>query len=273
MLSRQVSKQMPKPKSTRGRIALPGVGLRDRFIPLGVPVGCSEFLLVADFGACKQEKAGRVKEEREIWVSRWVRLVVMQTDAISGSLRRVVLIVAALNLGYFGVEFGVALAIGSVSLFADSVDFLEDASVNILIFLALDWPIRARARVGMAMAGILLVPAAAMLWVLWQKFNAPVHPAPVPLSLAGAGALAVNLACAFLLARFRYHSGSLTRAAFLSARNDAIANVAIVATGLVTAWTLSAWPDVIVGIAIALMNADAAREVWDAARKERQAAA
>ena len=69
MLSRQVSKQVPKPKSTRGRIALPGVGLRDRFIPLGVPVGCSEFLLVADFGACKQEKAGRVKEEREIWAT------------------------------------------------------------------------------------------------------------------------------------------------------------------------------------------------------------
>jgi Co/Zn/Cd efflux system component len=197
----------------------------------------------------------------------------MQTDAISGSLRRVVLIVVALNLGYFGVEFGVALAIGSVSLFADSVDFLEDASVNILIFLALGWSIRARARVGMAMAGILLVPTAAVLWVLWQKFNAPIPPAPVPLSLAGAGALAVNLACAFLLARFRHHSGSLTRAAFLSARNDAIANVAIVATGFVTAWTLSAWPDVIVGIAIALMNADAAREVWDAARNEHKAAA
>lgn len=48
--------------------------------------------------------------------------------------RRFVLIVALLNLGYFGVEFAVALSIGSVSLFADSVDFLEDASVNLLIF-------------------------------------------------------------------------------------------------------------------------------------------
>jgi Co/Zn/Cd efflux system component len=35
-------------------------------------------------------------------------------------LRRAVLIVALLNLGYFGIEFSVALAIGSVSLFADS---------------------------------------------------------------------------------------------------------------------------------------------------------
>ena len=47
-------------------------------------------------------------------------------------------------------------------------------------------------------------------------------------------------------------TGSLTRAAFLSARNDALANVAIVATGLITAFLWrSAWPDVVVGLAIA----------------------
>ena len=42
-------------------------------------------------------------------------------------LRKVVIAVAVLNLAYFGVEFAVAITIGSVSLFADSVDFLEDA--------------------------------------------------------------------------------------------------------------------------------------------------
>ena len=52
-------------------------------------------------------------------------------------LRRVVVRVAALNLTYFGVEFSVALGIGSVSLFADSIDFLEDTSINFLILVAL----------------------------------------------------------------------------------------------------------------------------------------
>jgi Co/Zn/Cd efflux system component len=188
------------------------------------------------------------------------------------TLRRTVTIVALLNLGYFGVEFAVALAIGSVSLFADSVDFLEDASVNLLILGALGFTPRMRARVGMVLAGILLVPGLATLWMAWQKFSAPVPPEPLPLTLAGAGALAVNLTCALLLARHRHHSGSLTKAAFLSARNDAIANIAIVAAGLVTASTLSAWPDLIVGLAIAAMNADAAREVWEAARDEHRAA-
>jgi Co/Zn/Cd efflux system component len=124
----------------------------------------------------------------------------------------------------------------------------------------------------MALAAILLIPALATLWTAWQKLAVPVPPAPLPLSLTGAGALVVNLTCALLLVRFRSHAGSLTRAAFLSARNDAYANVAIILAGLVTAATLSAWPDLIVGLGIAVLNADAAREVVQAARKERSEA-
>lgn len=76
-----------------------------------------------------------------------------------------------------------------------------------------------------------------------------------------------------MLARHRHHRGSLSKAAFLSARNDALANVAIILTGLVTAFIWhSAWPDLLVGLAIAGMNADAAREVWSKAREEHRAA-
>jgi len=192
---------------------------------------------------------------------------------MNASLRTVVIIVALLNLAYFGVEFAVALAIGSVSLFADSIDFLEDASVNLLIAIALGWSATGRARLGMALASILLIPGLATLWTAWGKFMAPMPPAPLPLSLTGAGALAINLSCAFMLARFQAHSGSLTRAAFLSARNDTLANVAIIAAGVVTAYMHSAWPDLNVGLGIAAMNVDAAREVWRAARTEHRAAA
>lgn len=61
--------------------------------------------------------------------------------------------------------------------------------------------------------------------------------------------------------RCRHHGGSLTKAAFLSSRNDALINLAIIAAGLATAYTLSTWPDLVVGIATAAMNADAAREI------------
>lgn len=188
------------------------------------------------------------------------------------TVRGVVLTVAVLNLAYFGVEFSVALVIGSVSLFADSIDFLEDASVNLLIAIAFGWNALRRARVGMALSGVLLIPALATLWAAWNKLIAATPPAAVALSLTGVGALIINLSCALMLARYRSHSGSLTRAAFLSARNDVVANVAIVAAGLLTAYTRSGWPDLVVGLAIGALNADAARQVWRTARTEQLAA-
>ena len=195
----------------------------------------------------------------------------MATDSStppSAALRRAVAWVAALNLAYFGIEFAVARAIGSVSLFADSIDFLEDTAVNLLVLLALGWTARARARVAMGLAALLLVPSALTLWTAWQRFLLPLPPAPLPLSLAALGALVVNLSCALLLLRFRAHGGSLVRAAYLSARNDAAANLAIIGAAAVTLLWASAWPDLVVGLAIFAINADAAREVLEAARRE-----
>lgn len=180
--------------------------------------------------------------------------------------------VAVLNLSYFGIEAVVALAIGSVSLVADSVDFLEDASINLLILAGLAWSAQARARLGMALSGVLLMPGGATLWMAWRHVATDHHPAPLALSLTGLGALLVNGACAWLLARHRARGGSLVTAAFLSARNDVLANVAIIATGIVTAATRSAWPDLVVGLGIGALNAGAAWEVWDAARAEHRAA-
>ncbi|WP_353807182.1 cation transporter [Agromyces sp. SYSU T00194] len=191
------------------------------------------------------------------------------TDAPDAGLRRAVLVVAILNGAYFGIEFAVAVAIGSVSLLADSVDFLEDASVNLLIFFAIAWAARTRSLVGRGLAVLILVPALATIWIAVAKILDPQPPEVGALSLAAAGALAINLLSAVLLVRHRHHAGSLPKAAWLSARNDALANLAIIAAALVTLVWQSGWPDIVVGIGIGLLNADAARAVWLAARAER----
>jgi Co/Zn/Cd efflux system component len=183
-------------------------------------------------------------------------------------LRQTVALVALANLAYFGVEFVVAATIGSVSLFADSVDFLEDASLNLLILLGLGWSAPRRARLGLALSVLLLAPAIATVWTAWTRFTSLGAPDPGALGLTGLGALAVNFACALVLARRRHHGGSLTKAAFLSARNDVIASLAIIAAGAATALTRARWWDLGVGLGIAVMNADAARTVWRAARRE-----
>jgi len=190
-----------------------------------------------------------------------------------GSLRRAVGWVAALNLAYFVVEFAIARRIGSVSLFADSIDFLEDTALNTLILVALRWQPRRRARLGFMLAAVLLVPGAATLWTAWHKWLLPLSPSPLGLSLTALGALAVNLICALLLARVRYAGGNLSRAAFLSARNDLWANLAILAAAALTFAWRSAWPDLAVGLGILAMSLGAAREVWLRARAEQRAQA
>jgi Co/Zn/Cd efflux system component len=192
----------------------------------------------------------------------------MRNDPGESALKRAVVQVALLNFAYFFVEFAVARRIGSVSLFADSIDFLEDTSVNFLVLVALGWSATRRASVGVVLASLLLVPAVAAAWMAWQKFQSLLPPQELALTATGAGALAVNMYCAWLLVRVRNVAGSLSRAAFLSARNDAVANLAIIAAGGVTLLWSSGWPDLIVGIGILLMNLDAAREVFQAARRE-----
>ncbi|WP_062308224.1 cation transporter [Demequina subtropica] len=185
------------------------------------------------------------------------------------ALRRAVLAVALINLAYAVVEFTVSQFIGSVALVADSIDFLEDGILNMLIFFAAAWPLRRRARVGHALAVVILVPAAVTLVTAVVKILDPSRPETIPLSVTAFGALLANLAAAAILSRHRHHGGSLARAAWLSARNDALANVAILATAAIALAWVSGWPDIIVGVGIAAINADAGLKVWRAATKER----
>lgn len=202
----------------------------------------------------------------------WSHGRVTSTAITPSALRRTVLLVAALNLGYFVVEGSVAVAIGSVSLLADSVDFLEDTAVNLLVALALGWTLARRARAGRAMALVILVPAAAAAWQAVSEASHPTPPSVWPLVLTAGGAAVVNGSCAVLLSRVRHSGGSLSSAAFLSARSDVVVNLAIIAMGVVTFLTRSGWPDLVLGAVIVVVNGAAALEVWGLAGEERLAA-
>ena len=178
------------------------------------------------------------------------------------------LIVAALNLAYFAVELYFGQRFGSVALIADSVDFFEDASVNILIALAIGWSLARRKAVSYFLALLLFIPGVAFLWSAVSQFLEPQAPEGSVMGFVGLGALAVNVFCAFLVARHRTELGGLVMAAFYSARNDAIANILIIVAGLITLWRPTIWPDLVVGIVIFMLNADAAVKIIEASSKE-----
>ena len=178
------------------------------------------------------------------------------------SIRNVVRIVAVANLSYFFVEFYFAPRLGSVSLFAVSIDFLEDASVTILIFIGLSWSLVARRKLSRIFAGILMVPAISVVISTIYEINNPSPPSGSGISIIAAGALIVNFTCAFILSSFKDSKKGLVIAAYLSARNDALANAAIIGAGVITIFWSSSIPDLAVGISIGILNADAALKVW-----------
>ena len=187
---------------------------------------------------------------------------------MSEPLKSIVARVAILNLSYFAIEFYFAQRFNSVALFSDSLDFLEDASVNILIFLSFSLAVIWRARLSYIFAFLLLLPGCSFLYNALQQIAKPITPNGDGMSIVGLGALGVNIYCAIILNKFKEIKGGLAKAAYFSARNDAIANILIIIAGIVTLFWLSAIPDLIVGSMIFLMNADSARAILKAANRE-----
>lgn len=184
------------------------------------------------------------------------------------ALKPIVIRVAILNLSYFVIEFYFAQKFNSVALFSDSLDFLEDASVNILIFLAFSLAVIWRKRLSYAFALLLLLPGLSFLYNAFHQIAHPVAPTGEGMSIVGLGALAVNLYCAIILNKFKEIKGGLAKAAYFSARNDAVSNFLIILAGVITLYWVSAIPDLVAGAVIFVMNADSARDILHAARTE-----
>ena len=155
-----------------------------------------------------------------------------------------------------------------LSLFADSIDFIEDALVNLLIYFAISWSLIKRAKTSMILSLIMLYARNCCdLGSLGTSLNEQ-PPSALEISVVGLGALAVNCLCTLILMKYRDYSGSLTKAAFLSARNDAVANVAVIFAGIITMAYPSIWPDIIIGVIIAYIRIESALEVYGKAKTE-----
>ena len=181
--------------------------------------------------------------------------------------RAVLWIALVANATMFLVEIVAGVAADSRALQADALDFLGD-SANYAISLgvagmALAW--RARAA---------LLKAASMfafgLWVLGYAaygFIAGADPEPQTMGVIGALALAVNIAVALLLFRFRTGDANM-RSVWICSRNDAIGNLAVLAAALGVFGTGQAWPDLLVAGIMAGLAIWGSLEVFRQARGE-----
>ncbi|BBB12473.1 cation transporter [Sphingopyxis sp. FD7] len=181
--------------------------------------------------------------------------------------RRVLWIALIVNAAMFGVEIVAGVAADSRALQADALDFLGD-SANYAISLgvagmALAW----RARAALFKAATMLVFG---LWVfgsaIWG-FVAGTAPHAETMGIIGALALAVNVAVALLLYRYRAGDANM-RSVWICSRNDAIGNLAVMGAALGVFGTGRSWPDLAVAAIMAALAIWGSIDVFRQARGE-----
>lgn len=179
---------------------------------------------------------------------------------VDAKYRRILWIALCVNAVMFVIELFGGIRSGSVSLFADAVDFLGDAAnygVSLFVLgLAPIWRPRTAALKGVTMGGYGVFVLAAAVW----NFTNGTVPTPETMGAIGALALTSNLGVAFLLYAYR-NGDSDMRSVWLCSRNDAIGNVAVMLAALGVFGTGSGWPDVVVACIMGLLGITAARTV------------
>ncbi len=184
-----------------------------------------------------------------------------------GQQRRVLGVVLAINLTMFAVEIGAGWRAQSLALQADALDFLGD-SVNYAVALfvlgrSLAWRAGTAWAKGAVMFGFGVFLAGASVT---HAFIGSAPEAPV-MGVVGGLALAANLICALMLFGFRGADANL-RAVWLCSRNDAIGNLAVLAAAAGVFASGAAWPDLLVGLALAALAVWAGLSVMGQARAE-----
>jgi Co/Zn/Cd efflux system component len=174
--------------------------------------------------------------------------------------RRVLWGVLAVNATMFLVELVAGAAAGSVSLQADAMDFLADAAnyaISLLVLgMALTWRARAALLKGLSLGAVGLGVAGQTAWnTVYQTV-----PQAEVMGAVGVLALAANVGCALML-YFHRHGDANRQSVWICSRNDAIANLAVLAAAAGVFGTGTGWPDVVVAAIMAALSVSGAVQI------------
>jgi len=189
------------------------------------------------------------------------------TAPIPPRYRKALWVALVINAAMFGVEIVGGWKAGSVSLFADAVDFAGDAAnygISLAVLaMGLTWRARAALLKGLSMAGFGVFVLGRALWAAL----AGIPPEPLVMGAIGLLALAANGLVALLLYAYRDGDANM-RSVWLCSRNDAIGNVAVMLAAGGVLGTGSGWPDLLVAAIMASLALSGGVSVLRQARQE-----
>lgn len=179
-------------------------------------------------------------------------------------------IVLGINAAMFGVELTAGLLASSVSLVADSLDMLGDALVYGFSLYVVARSTRLKAISALFKGGIMAAFGLFVLGLVAYKIIVPQIPMFEAIGAIGLLALAANGLCLALL--WRHQSDDINmHSVWLCSRNDIIANVSVLFAAAGVWLTGSDWPDILIGLALAVVFLRSALFVLRGATAELQA--
>jgi cation diffusion facilitator family transporter len=175
-----------------------------------------------------------------------------EITAMRESHGHVLWIVLFINAVMFLVEGSAGLLAHSTSLLADALDMFGDALVYGFSLFVLARSARWQAGAALAKGGFMLVFGLGVLGEAVYKMLHPIMPGVETMGLIGGLALVANLVCFFML--YKHRSDNLNMSStWLCSRNDLIANLGVLLAAAGSYLLYSRWPDILVGVLIAIV--------------------
>ncbi|QKS02313.1 cation transporter (plasmid) [Sphingomonas sp. CL5.1] len=188
-------------------------------------------------------------------------------DAKVSAERRTLWIVLLLNAAIAAGFFVTGLIGDSSALIANGVDNLSDTAVYALSLIALSHGPTWKTRAATVSGVMLLIFAVGILIDVGRRYvqgSDPIGPAMMVMSaIAGV----VNYVCLRLLQKLKQPDVNL-RAATTFSFNDFISNGGILIAGALVLWLGTNWPDLLVGLATALIAIKGGIEILRDAQAE-----
>ena len=185
------------------------------------------------------------------------RVVATAGAGTAGPARSVLWAALGINIAMFVVELAVGWWAQSTGLIADALDMLADAAVYGIALAAVGGSLAAQHRSARISGWLQLGLAVVVLMDVVRRLVQGSDPMPAAMMLVGGLALAANVTVVVLLAGHR-RGGVHLRASWIFSVNDTLANIGVIAAGVLVALTGSQVPDLVAGTAIALLVASGA---------------
>lgn len=173
-------------------------------------------------------------------------------EAVTAEQRRTLWILLGLNLLLVALMGGAGLWSDSSALIANALDNASDAVVYALSLLAVGRSLGWKRGAAGASGVLLILFGLGVVTDTTRRFLTGSEPIGTTMVVVALFAGAINLLCVWLLGRLKKKEVHL-RAAETFSFNDFISNGSLLVAGALVAWTGQRWPDLVVGLLVALI--------------------